>query len=86
MDEVKPHVVKVAKYAEMMGISPYQVRRQCELGALPAYRSGKGGNWLIRLDTPDTVSREDYDKVLLENRELKTKLKTISALCGGING
>lgn len=87
MEELlKTQVVKIPQYAKMTGLSQSEVRRQCERGLIPATRNGKGGHWYIRVTAPDTVSREDYDKILLENKELKTKLKTISALCGGING
>lgn len=83
---IKTQVVKIPQYAKMTGLSQTEVRRLCEQGLIPATRKGKGGHWYISVTAPDTVSRDDYNKVLLENRELKTKLKTILALCGGING
>ncbi len=77
---LKTRVVKIPEYARITGLSQAEVRRQCEQGLIPAYQNGKGGHWYIRATAPDTVSREDYDKILLENRELKTKLKTILSL------
>ena len=66
--------ITAEEYAAKMCMSADTVRRRCRDGQMPnAIKDGK--KWLIGIEP--TFSREEYDKVKLENAELRNTLKII---------
>lgn len=73
--------VSVTEYAQLTGKTPQAVRALCEKGLLDAVQpDGGGSHWRIRLSSPNSVPRAEYEKILVENANLKLKLNTISEL------
>ena len=86
LQEIKPRipVVKVSEYACMTELSQAVVRRMCENKEPDAFKSNDGeigGHWYIRVNN-NTVPREEYERLLQENTELRTKLSAIAGLVG----
>ena len=78
---LKRNYLRATEYAKLYNLPVQRVRKMCEAGELDAYREGVGGHWYIRDSPGDSVSREEYEKLLSENSMLKTKLQTILSLC-----
>ena len=74
--------MKAPEYAKKYGLPVSRVRQMCEAGMLDAYRDRPGGHWYIRDSPMNTVSRDEYDKLRIENEKLKEKLSAIMVLCG----
>ena len=72
--------ITVSQYAKMVGMSQSTVRSRCEQGLIPAFKTD-GGHWRIKKPLlKDSVSIEEYEKVVSENAELKSMIRSISKI------
>lgn len=84
MEEVKIAVpiMTISQYAKHTELSRAMVKTLCENNILPAYKT-EGGHWRIKVFN-NSVSQEEYEKVLQENAFLKSKLKSLKAILENI--
>ena len=69
--------ITVEAYAERMNASPDAIRRRLREGKIAnAVKDGK--RWMIGIEP--TFSREEYDKVKLENAELRNTLRILKTI------
>jgi len=70
-----------AKYGKLHNppLTGAAVVNRCKQGLLDAYQT-EGGRWKIKIPKGDAVSRDEYDKVVRENIELKAKIEAAGKL------
>lgn len=74
--EVNHFYISAEAYSEQTGLGVEEVKRLCRIGRIPCERTKKG-YYKIKLYKNDCVSKEEYNRVIKENNELKQLLKTI---------
>lgn len=67
------------QYSKETNLGVEEVKRQCRIGKIPHLRT-QGGYYKIKVCKNDCVSREEYERVVQENIELKQILSNINAL------
>lgn len=78
MEEVPYYYLSARAYAEQTGIGVEEVKKQFRNGKLEGLKTN--GQYKIKVFKNGSVPYENYEKVLQENIELKTKLDTIKSL------
>lgn len=78
MSEVPYYYLSARAYAEQTGIGVAEVVKQFNSGNLEGFKTN--GQYKIKVYKNGSVPYENYEKVLQENIELKTKLETIKSL------
>lgn len=78
MNEVPYYYLSARAYAEQTGIGEAEVKKQFNSGNLEGFKTN--GQYKIKVYKNGSVPYENYEKVLQENIELKTKLETIKSL------
>ena len=73
-----PKYVSAEKYSKASGIGVEEVKRLCKSNQLKHYMT-EGGYYKIAIDD-DSVSREEYEKVLERAIKAETKLANIQAV------
>jgi len=76
--EITTQVLTIPDYAKQTDSTYRKVRTLCEAGILPAYKTD-GGQWRILVNN-NYVSREIYERALMEISRLSAKLKSIEAI------
>lgn len=74
MQELK--YVSASKYAKMTGLGVEEVKKRCKNGTLESFIT-EGGYYKIAL-RQNTVSKEEYDKVVRENEKLKGIIQSVN--------
>lgn len=80
--KITSYVTTISKYAKQSGLSNQQVKTLCEQQCLPSFKT-EGGHWRIIINQ-DSVSIDEYQKVLQENLFLKAKIKNLKAVLESI--
>ncbi|MCI8470354.1 MAG: hypothetical protein HFJ35_02520 [Clostridia bacterium] len=77
--EVNHVYMSPKQYSEATGnkIGIEEIKRLCRIGRIPCEMTKKG-YYKIKVYKDNCVSREEYDRVIKENNELKQLLKTIN--------
>lgn len=70
--------VSADKYAKVSGIGVAEVKKMCTTGKIPGAFITDGGHYKIPIQNANTVTREEYDKLLKENEKYKEKLNIIN--------
>lgn len=65
-----PKYLSAEEYAKRSGMGVQEVKRQCNLGKIECFKT-ETGRYKIPI-RKDSISREQYEKLLKENIELKT--------------
>ena len=78
MQEVPYYYLSARAYAEQTGIGVEEVKKQFKMGKLEGLKTN--GQYKIKVFKNGSVPYENYERVLQENIELRTKLETIKSL------
>ena len=78
-NNVNHYYLSASEYADKTGIGEAEVKKQLKTGFLEGFITD-GGHYKIKVYKNDSVSLKQYEKVLQENTELKTKMLTIRNL------
>lgn len=78
-NNVNHYYLSASEYADRTGIGEAEVKKQLRIGFLEGFITD-GGHYKIKVYKNDSVPLKQYEKVLQENIELKTKLQTIKTL------
>lgn len=74
-----PKYLSAEEYSRQSGLGVEEVKKQCNLGKIEHLRTEKG-YYKIKVYDGDVVSKEEHEKVVQENTELKTRLANIKAI------
>ena len=74
MSEVQ--YVSPETYNKMTGLGVEEIKRQCRIGKLECFMT-EGGHYKIPV-RQNSVSKEDYEKVVRENEKLKTIIQNVN--------
>lgn len=77
--EVNHYYISAEAYSKQTGLGVEEVKRLCRIGRIPCERTKKG-YYKIKVYKDNCVLKEEYDRVIKENIELKTLLKNINNL------
>lgn len=77
--EVNHYYISAEAYSKQTGLGVEEVKRLCRIGRISCERTKKG-YYKIKVYKDNCVSKEEYDRVVKENIELKTLLKNINNL------
>ncbi len=78
MNEVPFYYLSARAYAEQTGIGVAEVVKQFNSGNLEGFKTN--GQYKIKVYNNDSVPYKNYEKLLQENVELKTKIEAIRNL------
>lgn len=70
-----PTYVSAEKYAKYSGLGVQEVKRLCNIGDIPCSRT-ETGRYKIPI-YKDGINKEQYEKVISENAELKSTLSSL---------
>ncbi len=70
-------------YAEQTGLGVEKVKQFIRAGKIEGEQTDDG-YWKVKVYKDDAVSREEYNKVLEENTELKTTLNMMKKVLEGV--
>lgn len=77
--EVTHYYISAEAYSKQTGLGVEEVKRLCRIGRIPCERTKKG-YYKIKVYKDNCVYREEYDRVVKENIELKALVKNINNL------
>jgi hypothetical protein len=77
-ENINVKYLSAEKYAKATGLGVEEVKRLCRIGELDHFRTEKG-YYKIKI-YKNNINSDQYEKILKENIELKTKLSSLKRI------